>query len=108
MGDAYGATLERIKAQEVEKAKLAMTTLMSICYSERPLRVDELCHTLAEEIGTTHFNNDNVPPTETLHACRKGLAALDKEGSTARLIHHTLREYLFTHHRLFPRTHLVS
>ena len=51
LGNAYGATLERIKTQEGEKAELAMTTLMWICYSERPLRVDELCHALAVEIG---------------------------------------------------------
>src|SRR5437588_7812867 len=49
LGDAYGATLERIKAQGEEKSELAMTTLMWICYSERPLRVDELCHALAVE-----------------------------------------------------------
>jgi len=107
LGDAYGATLERIKTQEGEKAKLAMTTLMWICYSERPLRVDELCHALAVEIGSTHFNNDNVPAIDTLLACCQGLVTVDKEASTARLIHHTLREYLCTHHSLFPRAHLA-
>jgi len=50
LGDAYETTLERIKAQEGEKANLAMTTLMWICHSERPLRVDELYHALAVEI----------------------------------------------------------
>jgi len=107
LGDAYGTTLERIKTQEGEKAKLAMTTLMWICYSERPLLVDELCHALAVEIGTTHVNNDNVPAAETLFACCQGLVTVDKEASTARLIHHTLREYLCTHHNLFPGSHLV-
>ena len=107
LGDAYEATLERIGAQEVEKAKLAMTTLMWICYSERPLGVDELCHALAVEIGSTHFNNDNVPATETLLACCQGLVTLDKEASTFRLMHHTLREYLCTHSSLFPQAQSV-
>ena len=107
MGDAYEATLERIRAQEQEKTKLAMTALMWICYAERPLRVDELCHALAVEIGSTNFNNDNVPATETLLACCQGLVTLDKEASTFRLMHHTLREYLCAHGSLFLHAHSV-
>jgi len=106
LGDVYETTLGRIRAQEGEKAKLAMTTLMWICHSERPLRVDELCHALAIEIGSTHFNGDNVPAAETLLACCQGLVTIDREASTARLTHHTLREYLTTHRNLFPRAHL--
>jgi len=105
LGDAYEATLERIRAQEGEKAKLAMTTLMWICHSERPLRVDELCHALAVEIGSSHFNIDNVPAIDTLLTCCQGLVTVDKEASTARLVHHTLREYLSTHCNLFPQAH---
>ena len=105
LGDAYEATLERIGAQDGEKAKLAMTTLMWICYSERPLLVDELCHALAVEIGSSQFNIDNVPAIDTLLACCQGLVTIDKEASTFRLIHHTLREYLSTHCSLFPQAH---
>ena len=104
--DAYETTLGRIRTQEGEKAKLAMTTLMWICHSERPLQVDELCHALAVEIGSTHFNSDNVPAMETLLACCHGLVTVDREASTARLTHHTLREYLTTHRNLFPRANL--
>ena len=107
LGDAYAATLGRIRAQEGGKAKLAMTTLMWICHSERPLLVDELCHALAVEIGSTHFSNDNVPGTETLLNCCQGLVAVDKEASTFRLAHHTLREYLSTHPDFFPGVHSV-
>ena len=67
---AYEATLERIRAQEGEKVTLAMTMLMWVCYSERPLLVDELCHALAVEIGSTNFNSDNVPAIETLQIGR--------------------------------------
>ena len=107
MGNAYGATLERISAQEEEKAKLAMAALMWVCHAERPLRVDELCHALGVEIGSAHFSNDNVPATETLLACCQGLVTLDKEASTFRLIHHTLREYLCDHRSLFPQAQSV-
>jgi len=106
LGGAYETTLGRIRAQEGEKAKLAMTTLMWICHSETPLRVDELCHALGVEIGSTHFNSDNILAVETLLACCQGLVTVDKEASTARLTHHTLREYLTTHSNLFPRAHL--
>jgi len=106
LGDAYETTLGRVRAQDGEKVKLAMTTLMWICHSERPLRVDELCHALAVEIGSTHFNSDNVPAAETLLACCQGLVMVDREASTARLAHYTLREYLTTHRNLFPCAHL--
>jgi len=106
LGGAYETTLGRIRAQEGEKSKLAMTTLMWICHSETPLRVDELCHALAVEIGSTHFNSDNIPATETLLACCQGLVTVDKEASTVRLTHHTLREYLTAHSNLFPRAQL--
>ena len=105
LGDAYETTLGRVRAQDGEKVKLAMTTLMWICHSERPLRVDELCHALAVEIST-HFNSDNVPAAETLLACCQGLVMVDREASTARLAHYTLREYLTTHRNLFPCAHL--
>ena len=107
LGNAYEATLERIRAQEEEKAKLAMATLMWVCHAERPLRVDELCHALGVEIGSAHFNNDNIPATETLLSCCQGLVTLDKEASTFRLMHHTLREYLCDHRSLFPHAQSV-
>ena len=105
LGDAYAATLERIRIQGGAKAKLAMATLMWVCHSERPLRVEELCHALAVEIGSAHFNSDNIPAAETLLTCGQGLVVIDKEASTFRLVHHTLSEYLSVHHNLFPRAH---
>jgi len=103
--DVYGASLERINAQGEEKAKLAMATLMWICHSERPLKVDELCHALAVEIGSTDFDPDNVPLIGTLLACCQGLIAVDRKAYTVRLIHFTLQEYLSAHPDLFPRAH---
>jgi len=64
--DVYGATLGRIQAQGGERSRLGMAALMWICYSERPLKVDELCHALAVEIGSTDFDLDNVPSIRTV------------------------------------------
>jgi len=103
--DVYGATLGRIKAQGSQKCRLAMTALMWVCYSERHLGAEELCHALAVEIGATNCNIDNVSSIQTVLSCCQGLIMVDKEGSTVRLIHHTLQEYLESHRNPFPSPH---
>jgi len=87
LGEAYGETLERIKAQGGGRTKLAMAALMWICHAERPLQVDELRHALAVEIGSTFFNSENAPSIGVLLGCCQGLIIVDKESSTVRLIH---------------------
>jgi len=105
LGDAYGATLGRIKRQGGEKAGLGMTALMWISRAERPLKTDELCHALAVEIGSPNLNTDNVPSMGTVLACCQGLVVVEKEASTVRLIHFTLQEYLRAHPDLFCAAH---
>jgi len=105
LGDAYGATLDRIKGQGGEKARLGMAVLMWISHSERPLKSDELCHALAVEIGSPDVNTDNVPSIGTLLSCCQGLIAVDKKASIVRLIHSTLQEYLRVHPKLFGAAH---
>jgi len=94
LGDAYSATIQRIKAQGCEKSQLGMGALMWISHAERPLKEDELCQALAVELGSTDFDEDNVPSVSTLVGCCQGLITVDKEGSTVRLIHFTLQEHL--------------
>ena len=105
LGDAYGATLGRIKGQGEEKARLGMAALMWISHSERPLKAEELCHALAVEIGSPNLDIDNVPSIGTLLACCQGLVVVEKEVSTVRLIHLTLQEYLRAHPNLFGAAH---
>jgi len=105
LGDAYGATLDRIKGQGGEKSRLGMAVLMWISHAERPLKVDELCHALAVETGSPDLNTDNIPSIGTLLACCQGLVIVDKETSTIRLIHFTLQEYLRVHPELFSTAH---
>jgi len=107
LGDAYGATLERIRAQVGEKTQLAMATLMWICHAERPLQVDELRHALAVEIGATDFDGENAPSIGALLGCCQGLIMVDKEASTVRLIHFTVQEYLCARPELFNQPHSV-
>jgi len=107
LGDGYKMTLERIKAQGGEKARLGMAALMWICYSERPLSVDELCQALAVEVGSPDFSPDNVPPISTLLGCCQGLIIVDKRASKVRLIHFSLKEYLCSHPDLFAGAHSI-
>ena len=105
LGDVYGATIQRIRAQGGDRARLGMEALMWISHSERPLNVDEICHALAVEIGSTDNNASNAPSIRTVLGCCQGLAAVDNGSSTVRLIHFTLKEYLLGHGDLFDKTH---
>ena len=105
LGGAYGATLDRIMGQGRERARLGMAALMWISHSERPLRANELCHALSVEIGSANLNTDNAPSINTLLACCQGLVTVEKEGSTVRLTHFTLQEYLRAHPELFGAAH---
>jgi len=105
LGDAYDATIRRIKAQKGERSRLGMEALMWISHSERPLNVDEICHALSVEIGSTSINTNNVPSIRIVLDCCQGLTAVDRGSSTIRLIHSTLKEYLSWHAGLFDRPH---
>ena len=94
LGGVYGATIERIKAQDGDKSRLGMAALMWISHAERPLRADELCHALAVRLGSTDFDVGNIPSMLTLVSCCQGLITVDKEASTVRLIHLTPQECL--------------
>ena len=94
LGGAYSETLNRIKEQGEEESRLGMATLMWISHAERPLKVDELCHALGVEIGSTDLDGDNVPSLGKVLVCCQGLVSVDKKASTVRLIHFTLQEYL--------------
>jgi len=105
LGHAYDATIERIKAQGGDKSRLGIEALMWVSHAERPLSVGELCHALATELGSTDCNPDNIPSIATLVGCCQGLITVDREASTVRLIHFTLKEYLSSHPHIFSRPH---
>ena len=90
----YDQTLRRIKEQKRDRSRLGMEVLMWVSHAERPLRIDELSHALAVEMGATELDPENVPPQDTVLGSCLGLAVVDKETSTVRLIHYTLQEYL--------------
>jgi len=100
----YAQTLQRIRDQMGSRSRLGMEVLMWVSHAERPLRIDELCHALAVEIGSTDLDTENIPPQDTVLGSCLGLAVVDKETSTVRLIHYTLQEY-FSQPSVFPDAH---
>ena len=81
LGSAYGATLERIKAQGGEKARIGAAVLMWISHSRRPLQVDEICQAIAIQIWSNDFNNNDIPTISTLVDCCQGLVTVDRSAS---------------------------
>ena len=67
---------------------------MWVSHAERPLGLDELRHALAVEMDVTDLDPENVRPQDTVLGSCLGLAVVDEETSTVRLIHYTLQEYL--------------
>jgi ankyrin repeat protein len=105
--DTFGRTVERIKQQPKDLADLAMKILMWIHLAERPLSVDELLHALATEPGDYDLDYDNIPSRSTFLNCCLGLATIEDETSTVRLVHYSLEEYLNTQSQLFPHGHEI-
>jgi len=105
LADAYDARIGEIIGQQVDNTRLGLATLMWISHSERPLKVDEICHALAVEIGSTTINTDKVPSILTVLGSCQGLVTVDKGSSIIRLVHFTFKEYISGHPALFSRAH---
>ena len=90
----YSDTLHRIDEQDTAESSLASKVLMWLCHSKRPLYANELGHALAVEEGSTFFDPEGVPSTQTLLGCCLGLVAIDDGASAVHFIHSTLKDYL--------------
>jgi len=94
LDSVYFQTLQRIREQRGDRSRLGMEVLMWVSHAERPLRIDELCHALAVDMQSTDLDPENVRPQDTVLGSCLGLAVVDAETSTVRLIHYTLQEYI--------------
>ena len=104
LDSVYAQTLQRIREQKGGWSRLGMEVLMWVSHAERPLRIDELCHALAVDMQATDLDPENIRPQDTVLGSCLGLAVIDAETSTVRLIHYTLQEYL-SRHGIFPNAH---
>ena len=106
LDNVYAQTLQRIREQKGDRSRLGMEVLMWVSHAERPLGIDELRHALAVEIDSTDLDPENIRPQDTVLGSCLGLAVVDAETSTVRLIHYTLQEYL-SRPGILPDAHKV-
>ena len=104
LDSVYAQTLQRIREQKGDRSRLGMEVLMWISHAERPLRIDELCHALAVDLQSMDLDPENIRSQDTVMESCLGLAMIDTETSTVRLIHYTLQEYL-SRYGIFPDAH---
>ena len=76
LGDAYGTTLDRMRAQSEGKSRLGMAALMWVSRAERPMSPDELCHALGVQIGSTDPN----PNSQCSQASSPSVFSLGRDG----------------------------
>ena len=107
LSDAYAATLTRLKAQKGNKSLLGLKVLMWVLYSERPLAVEELRHSLGVELGSIDLDHENIPALRTILASSLGLVTVEASSSTFRLVHFTLQEHLLSDSTLFQSPHSI-
>ena len=89
LGDAYAATLSRIRALEGGKSKLGMEVLMWVSHAKRLLHVNEFCHALGVK-GSEDLETRNIPKIETLLAFTLGFVTVEKSSFTVGLVHYTI------------------
>jgi len=87
----YAQTLQQVRHQKGDRSRVGMEVLMWISHAERPLRIDELRHALAVEIGSTDLDAENIPPQDTVIGSCLGLAVVDPDTLIIRLSYSTTR-----------------
>lgn len=90
---AYGDTMQRIYGQILDQKELAMSVLMWIVHTKRPLKTSELQHALSVELGELVFLEDNLPDIDDMVSACCGLVTVDEESQIIRLIHYTTQEF---------------
>jgi hypothetical protein len=101
LNDRYDEAVERIQAQDRDRAELAKMLLYWITSAFEPLTVDAIQHAiLALELDQNQPSIDvtDVPQADILVTVCAGLVVIDEASKIIRLVHHTAQEY-FDHHR---------
>ncbi|KAJ1708855.1 hypothetical protein NYO67_8959 [Aspergillus flavus] len=79
----------------------AGTIIAWIHFAGRPLAVNELLCSLGIRDGDTCYDPRGTPIRETLLNCCHGLAVIDRDTSTVRLVHYSLEEHLYQQNQIF-------
>ena len=91
---AFENTIQRIDREPTNRRQIAMQSLTWLSHALRPLRLEDLLHALATQIGDVDFDEDNLlQPRIIVESCF-GLVVVDEQSSTVRLVHFTLQNFL--------------
>ena len=101
--EAFGITMERIQRQSQPLVKQATQILTWINLAERPLSMDELLEANAVRKDDYNLDMRGFPSRGTFLDCCLGLAVIEKETSTVRLVHFSLQEYFKTKGQILDR-----
>ncbi|KAI9763767.1 MAG: hypothetical protein M1840_009092 [Geoglossum simile] len=93
LDSAYKQAMERIEGQMGDQTTLAKQVLVWITCAKRALTASELRHALGVEIGTSIFDEENLPELEDTVSICAGLVTVDEESDIIRLVHYTTQEY---------------
>lgn len=104
LGDAFAGTMTRIEQQPNALFAKARKIIVWIHLAERPLTVNELLCLLAVRDGDTALCERRIPIRKTLLNSCHGLAVIDQETSTVRLVHYSLHEHLCKQEQIFGLT----
>jgi hypothetical protein len=95
--DAWYATA----VDRISKIDVAMRGLKWITHSQERLRVAALQHALAVTEKSTDLDETEILPPNSLVSMFGGLATIDKESDTIRLVHYTTQTFL---EKLLPQS----
>lgn len=99
----FSETMDRI--EDSKRTKINATNILTwIHLAERPLTVDELLHALAVKEEKEDLDRENLKDPGTFLSCCLGLATIDAETSTVRLVHLLLHEYFTERCQIFEQT----
>jgi len=92
-----------------DSSELGMRVLMWLHLATRPLKINEIQHALAVELGNIALDEDNLPTRQRWFGCCLGLVFVDDETSTVRFVHYTLEDYFQRYgSSLFPHGHSMA
>lgn len=93
LDETYNGAMIRIQDQIQEHSKLALSALSWISNALRPLKLDELQHALAVQLGDQSLDEEALVDKSLIISVSAGLITLDTESETIRLVHFTVEEY---------------
>ncbi|KAI1124307.1 ankyrin repeat-containing domain protein [Nemania abortiva] len=89
----YSMYLDRVKSQP--RSKLALKAIQWVSCAYRPLQVQELVEALSVRSGDSNLDPTGMTAVEKIVQAAGGLLVLDTDSNIIRLVHDSLRDYLY-------------